>query len=108
MLKQQSLTFAAVVLTLLSWQLRAQEGGHHHHHGMHADPDIMAMNENSDTLPDDCEAISTDIEFTVHAGTDYTKTFPHNIFDMNKHEYQVPTYSRVKVTFVNEDQVRHQ
>jgi plastocyanin len=80
----------------------------HHGHAMTADAAGMVMNENRDRLPRDCSGISRDYEFTIHAGRDYAAEFPGQIFGMSQHEVRVQPCSRLTVTFINEDQVRHQ
>ncbi len=47
-------------------------------------------------------------EFTIHAGRDYADDSPGMTFGMSEHETRVEPCSRVTVTFVNEDEVRHQ
>jgi len=68
----------------------------------------MVMNQNHSRLPQDCNQISRDYEFTIHAGTKYAQNFPGTVFGMDQHEISVAPCSRITVTFVNEDQVRHQ
>jgi plastocyanin len=75
---------------------------------MQFDATGMVMNSNTTELPRDCPAISGDHQFTVTVGTAYADDFPGSVFGMSQHEYQVPPCSRVTVTLVNEDQVRHQ
>ena len=79
----------------------------HQHHNMHVTPSGVVMNENKDTLPRDCDAISRDYEFTIHGGRDYASE-PGMIFGLSAHEVRVEPCSRITVTFVNEDDVRHQ
>ncbi len=66
------------------------------------------MNSNATTLPRDCKKISKEYEYTVHAGTEYAADFPGNVFGLSQHEHQVEPCSRITVTFVNKDEVRHQ
>ncbi len=66
------------------------------------------MNSNAEKLPEDCRAVSGEVQITVHAGTGYAEDFPDTVFGLDAHEWRVPPCSRVRVTFVNEDQVRHQ
>jgi len=84
-----------------------QHHAHHHHdHAMTLDRDGMVMNTNTDTLPRDCPEISLDVEIEVRVGRDYA----HRglTFGFNQHEWRVPPCSRLTVTLVNEDEVRHQ
>ncbi|MEQ8858584.1 MAG: hypothetical protein RIC56_08050 [Pseudomonadales bacterium] len=78
----------------------------HHHHVMNWGG--VVMNENTDRLPRGCAAVSGDVAVTVHAGRRYAAEVPGQIFGMSQHELAVPPCSRVTVTFVNEDEVRHQ
>jgi plastocyanin len=68
----------------------------------------MVMNHNVSTLPRDCAEISAEYEFTVHAGTRFSADFPGTIFGYDTREFAVTPCSRVTVTFVNDDAVRHQ
>lgn len=66
------------------------------------------MGNNPDTLPRDCDGISRDYEFTIHAGRKFAESSPGQAFGMSQHELRVEPCSRIAITFVNEDQVRHQ
>ena len=68
----------------------------------------MVMNANAETLPRDCDGISTEHEFTVHAGAAYAEGYPGTTFGYSQREFIVEPCSRVTVTFVNDDEVRHQ
>ena len=78
----------------------------HHHHAMSLDSDGMVMNSNDSRLPDDCDAISTDITITVRVGREYAH--PGLTYGYDQHEWQIPPCARLAVTLINEDQVRHQ
>ena len=81
---------------------------HGHEHDMQFDRSGMVMNANSVILPRGCEAISADIAFTVRAGTEYAVVEAGRVFGYSQYEFRVAPCSRVSVTFINEDQVRHQ
>jgi plastocyanin len=81
---------------------------HHSQHNMTVDIDGAVMNENHSTLPRDCTAISRDYRITVHAGRAYANNEPGMIFGMSEPEIRVERCSRIEITFVNEDEVRHQ
>ncbi|MDW3095486.1 MAG: multicopper oxidase domain-containing protein [Gammaproteobacteria bacterium] len=66
------------------------------------------MNSNSTKLPRDCQQVSQEYEFEVIAETSYAVEFPGNIFGLSQHEYKVEPCSRITVTFINQDEVRHQ
>jgi len=68
----------------------------------------MIMGQNKDKLPAGCDKISEDVKIEVHAGRKYSKPFPGTLFGFDKHEWRVKPCTRLTVTFVNEDNVRHQ
>ena len=76
--------------------------------GMKFDATGMVMNANSTELPRDCAQLVGDVEFTVRVGTAYASDYPGTVFGMSQHEYRVPPCSRVTITLINEDEVRHQ
>ncbi|QBQ53224.1 cupredoxin domain-containing protein [Nitrosococcus wardiae] len=80
----------------------------HEHHMMDMDAEGMVMNENTDNLPRDCPQLAGDVEITVRAGTKYAKEFPGTVFGFDQHEWKVEPCTRITVTFINEDKVRHQ
>jgi hypothetical protein len=82
--------------------------GHQGHHMMDMDAGGMVMNENKDDLPRDCPQLAGDVEITVRAGVKYAKEFPGTIFGYDQHEWNVKPCTRITVTFINEDDVRHQ
>ena len=101
-----------MLLLALNTFVHAQSVTDHSMHGaahnMRVDRDGAVMNENTGTLPRGCEDISTDLHFSIHAGTRYALDFPGSIFGMSHYEVRVEPCSRVTVTFVNEDDIRHQ
>jgi len=80
----------------------------HQHHGMNMDERGMVMNANPDRLPRDCDAISREHEFTVEAGTEFARDIPGSIFGYSARELNVAPCSRITVTLINNDDVRHQ
>jgi len=103
------MTCLAVLLVFATTQMAlGQDHTAHHGHHMNADDAGMVMNENRDTLPRDCAKISEDVQFTIHAGRKYASGLPGQIYGMSQYQVQVPRCSRVEITFVNEDKVRHQ
>ncbi len=79
----------------------------HQHQNMQVTTSGVVMNENIDTLPRDCKTISREHQITIYAGRDYAST-PGMTFGMSEHEVRVAPCSRITVTFVNEDEIRHQ
>lgn len=78
------------------------------HQGMQFDTKGMVMNSNADILPQNCSEISEDLAFTVRAGTDYAITSAGRVFGFSQYEFRAKPCARVAITFINEDQVRHQ
>jgi plastocyanin len=68
----------------------------------------MIMGQNKDKLPAGCDKVSEDVKIEVHAGRKYSKQFPGTLFGFDQHEWRVKPCTRLTVTFVNEDNVRHQ
>ena len=104
-------TLLACLLLILSSSVFAQktvDHSAHQGHQMTLDVDGVVMNENLETLPRGCSGISREYAFTIHAGREYAKAVPGMVFGMSQHEVRVEPCSRVQVTFVNEDAVRHQ
>lgn len=75
---------------------------------MKFDASGMVMNANMSELPRGCEAISSDYEFEVSAGTEFAAGFPGTTYGLSQREYIVEPCSRITVTFINTDEVRHQ
>ncbi len=98
-----------IAMMLVSAQASSRQNqAQTHDHGMQVTSTSFVMNENSDVLPRGCEAISTDYEFTVAAGREFASNAPGTTFGMDVHEWRVEPCSRITVTFINHDQVRHQ
>jgi plastocyanin len=83
------------------------ESKDHSHHNMQVSVEGAVMNENTTVLPRGCSEISRDHSFTVRAGSRFAAQ-PGMIFGMDKHELAVAPCSRVRINFINEDEVRHQ
>jgi len=75
---------------------------------MQFDETGMVMNANAIELPRDCSQLTGDVEFTVRVGKAYAEDYLGTVFGMSQHEYQAPPCSRVTITLINEDEVRHQ
>ena len=103
-----SIPVMAGLLFLHSAPVSSQDHSAHKGHQMAVEPAGVVMNENHDTLPRDCDEISQDYTLTIHAGRDYASDVPGMIFGMSQHEVRVLPCSRITLTFVNEDEVRHQ
>ena len=68
----------------------------------------MVMNENLEKLPQGCETIAGEEKMLIKAGREYAKPFPGTIFGYSQHSFSFPKCTRVEVTFINEDDIRHQ
>jgi len=80
----------------------------HSDHDMAVDRAGVVMNENLSALPRGCDEISRDYQLTIRAGRAYARGVPGMTFAMSEHDVRVEPCSRIEVTFVNEDDVRHQ
>lgn len=68
----------------------------------------MVMNANSDNLPKDCPQISETVELTIHAGQKYATKFNGKMFAFDQQQWDVKPCARINITFINDDQIRHQ
>lgn len=66
----------------------------------------MVMGQNKDKVPGDCSKISEDREITVRAGRKYAK--PGFVFGFDRNLWEFKPCTRLKINFINEDNVRHQ
>jgi hypothetical protein len=97
----------ALVAAPFSFAAEAQPAGHNHSdHAMHIDRDGMVMNSNRENLPEDCPAVSKDIDIEVRVGRRFSRT--GLTFGYNVHEWKIPPCARVSVRFFNDDEIRHQ
>ena len=78
------------------------------HDGMIMDETGMIMNHNPDKLPKDCPKISEDVDITVHAGLKYGKKFKGKMFAFDQQQWDVKPCSRLNITLINDDEIRHQ
>jgi len=80
----------------------------HSDHEMAVGKTGVVMNENRDTLPRGCTEVSREHSFTIYAGREYADQLHGMMFGMSEHEVRVEPCSRIEITFVNEDEIRHQ
>jgi hypothetical protein len=78
------------------------------HGGMLMDEKGMIMNANSGDLPRDCPKISENVDITIHAGQKYARKFTGKMFAFDQQEWNVKPCAKVNITFINDDQIRHQ
>lgn len=79
---------------------------HHGDHKMILDMEGMVMNFNDDELPRDCAELRSEQAIVVRAGTEYAARGMTYGFD--QHEWVVKPCTKLTVTLINEDTVRHQ
>ncbi len=75
---------------------------------MQMDEKGMVMNANSDNLPKDCPQISETVNLTVHAGQKYAAKFNGKMFAFDQQQWEVKPCAKINITFINDDQIRHQ
>ena len=75
---------------------------------MRMDEKGMVMNANSDRLPQDCQKISKEVDITIRAGHKHAQKFPGKMFAFDNQQWDVPPCAKVNITFVNDDDIRHQ
>ncbi len=75
---------------------------------MQMDEKGMVMNSNSDNLPKDCPQISETVNLNVHAGHQYAAKFNGKMFAFDSQQWDVKPCAKINITFINDDQIRHQ
>jgi len=78
------------------------------HGGMTMDDKGMVMNANSDRLPRDCQKISETVKITIRAGREHALKFNGKMFAFDQQEWDVKPCAKLDITFINDDQIRHQ
>lgn len=73
---------------------------------MNLDRDGMVMNSNATSLPKDCSKIAEDYDIEIRVGRMHAR--PGLSYGYSQYETKLAPCSRVNVTLVNDDQVRHQ
>ena len=68
----------------------------------------MVMNANSDKLPQDCPKISENVDITIRAGHKHALKFTGKMFAFDQQEWNVKPCAKINITFINDDQIRHQ
>ena len=78
------------------------------HGGMLMDEKGMIMNANNDNIPRDCTKISENVDITIHAGQKHALKFTGKMFAFDQQEWDVKPCAKINITFINDDQIRHQ
>lgn len=68
----------------------------------------MVMGQNTNKLPQGCESISDTANITVEAGTEHAEGFPSKMYTYSDRTLQYDPCTKLTVTFVNNDSIRHQ
>ena len=116
-----AIAFSYVLDRLTTWHIKlcggggrgavdhGQNAGHDHSdHKMTLDAEGMVMNWNDEQLPNVCQSLNKEYQFTVKAGVKYAEPFNDTVFGFDQHEFYVEPCSKVTVTFINEDEICHQ
>ncbi|WP_232463795.1 plastocyanin/azurin family copper-binding protein [Methylovulum psychrotolerans] len=98
----------ALILSLLLLAAHPAPAAMHHHAGMVMDEKGMIMNDNPDTLPRDCQKLSETVDITIHAGQQHATRFNGKMFAFDQQEWHVKPCAKINITFINDDQIRHQ
>ena len=97
----------SVLLSIEVGSTQEHESHHHHaHHGMQLDTAGMVMNENTDQLPRGCPRLSGEREIAVRAGKEFAQ--PGTMFAYDRNEWNFAPCTKLTVTLINTDNVRHQ
>jgi len=78
------------------------------HDRMIMDEKGMIMNANHDELPKDCPKLAGDIDITIRAGHKHAEKFHGKMYAFDQQEWDVAPCSRINITFINDDDIRHQ
>jgi hypothetical protein len=103
----QTMRIVSALLLFSPATVISQTSETHDHHAMRMTASGFVMNENTDTLPKGCSAVTEDLHFTIRAGIRYAKE-PGSIYGLSQAELLAPGCARIRVTFINEDKIRHQ
>lgn len=82
--------------------------GHHHDHAMRLDAGGMVMNENRGQLPRGCARLMGEQHLTVRAGRQFAERFRGTMFGYDLPQWSIEPCTKLTITFVNLDDVRHQ
>ncbi len=78
------------------------------HGNMIMDEHGMIMNANPNNLPRDCEKITEEVNITIRAGQHYASKFNGKMFAFDNQQWNVKPCAKINITFINDDQIRHQ
>ena len=95
-------------LLLLSLFMLSSAHAAMNHSRMMMDEKGMIMNANPDKLPSDCPKISENVDITIRAGHKHALKFAGKMFAFDQQEWNVKPCAKINITFINDDQIRHQ
>jgi hypothetical protein len=98
----------AKILGLLLFCLANSASAMMNHGGMLMDEKGMIMNANADKLPRDCLKISENVDITIRAGRKHAMKFNGKMFAFDNQQWDVKPCAKINITFINDDQIRHQ
>lgn len=78
------------------------------HHNMIMNDKGMVMNANPDKLPQDCPKLAATADIIIRAGHEHAQKFPGKMFAFDRQEWNVEPCSKINITFINDDDIRHQ
>jgi len=104
----RGMMYCCLWLSLAAASGHAQDISHAEHQQMSIDSAGSMMNYNDAMLPRDCAELGPDIEFTVYAGVEFATGIPGRAYGYSEHEFAAEPCSRITVTFINNDAIRHQ
>jgi uncharacterized cupredoxin-like copper-binding protein len=78
------------------------------HSRMMMNDKFMIMNANPDKLPQDCQQISENVDITIRAGHKHALKFTGKMYAFDQQEWNVKPCAKINITFINDDQIRHQ
>lgn len=95
-------------IVLLSLSVLSPAHAAMNHSRMMMDDKMMIMNANPDKLPQDCPKISENVDITIRAGHKHALKFAGKMFAFDQQEWNVKPCAKINITFINDDQIRHQ
>lgn len=105
--KADSVSALAVSVLIACISLKPAYSAMTHDH-MIMDDKSMVMNANHDELPKDCKKLAGDVNITIRAGHKHAEKFHGKMYAFDQQEWDVAPCSRVNITFINDDDIRHQ
>ena len=95
-------------IVLLSLSVLSPAYAAMNHSRMIMDDKMMIMNANPDKLPQDCPKISENVDITIRAGHKHALKFAGKMFAFDQQEWNVKPCAKINITFIYDDQIRHQ